>query len=316
MSTIVAVVGATGFIGSECLRSLAPDYEVRAIKAPRLEAQSRSRSGLAHEVEGGKWRSFGERHFRGVDVVVNAAGLATATSNGLEHLLGANTLLPLFLAKSAVAAGTGRFVHLSSAAVQGRGLLDESERLAPENPYALSKALGELLIRGVADIDVIRYRPTSVHGAERAVTRSLLRLAQSPACVVAAPGQDPSPQIPVTSVGRAIALLVNTSLRPSQIVMHPWEGQTTSSFLSALGGRTPRELSRRASEALVSAAFSACPPRGGLRAHARRVEMLLFGQDQGTSWLDGRLDPPAGGWVGECREAILAADESKREGAP
>ena len=83
--------------------------------------------------------------FAGVQVVVNAAGLATPGGTDSPALRGANALLPLVVADAADAAGVQRFVHLSSAAVQGhRPFLDESSHVQPFSAYSRSKALGEL----------------------------------------------------------------------------------------------------------------------------------------------------------------------------
>ena len=304
----IGVVGASGFVGSACHTALSEVADVRAIKAPRFVSNARTPAAAHDEIVEGALRKFSEETLDGIDVLVNAAGLATATSSDYSALVGANTILPLFLSRSAEQAGVKRFVHISSAAVQGRALLDESERLRPESPYAFSKAWGEALLREPNKTEVIRYRPTSVHGPTRGVTRQLARLAQSPFAAVAAPGTDPTPQVPVESVAEAVLWLSDLNTEPPSVVLHPWVGTTTASFLEDLGGGRPHRVPRAVARATVEAAFAAERAMGSSRANARRLEMLLFGQRQTVGWLGGRLRPPPKDWVRRCGDHAIGAE--------
>ena len=308
----VAIAGGTGFIGSACANKLSKKHDVRVIRAPRFQTQARSLVALREAIDPREVEQFAEAHLAGVDVLVNAAGQATATSTDQSSLMGANALLPLFLVRAATLAGMTRFVHISSAAVQGRRMLDESERLQPENRYALSKALGEALLRDTPALDVIRYRPTSVQGSERSVTRQLMRLAESPLAAVAAPGDDPSPQIPLTQVSDAVSLLVDPSERPPKVVLHPWVGTTTRSVLADLGGKEPRVVNRVVAGQAVALAYAAARVLASLRAHARRLDMMMFGQTQDDGWLNDRLEPASDGWLRECRREVLNTGEGAR----
>lgn len=61
------------------------------------------------------------------DVIVNCAGNPDASSQDLKSLFGANGALPGIVAAKAGAAGASRYVHVSSAVVQGAALqLDDS----------------------------------------------------------------------------------------------------------------------------------------------------------------------------------------------
>lgn len=103
---IVAVVGGTGFIGSACVEELGKRHEVRVIQAPRFNTRARSLAELRGAFAGRDVQLFAKQELGGVDVIVNAAGIATATSTDLSSLLGANAILPLFLATSAAAGGS------------------------------------------------------------------------------------------------------------------------------------------------------------------------------------------------------------------
>lgn len=293
--TRVALLGAGGFVGSHARDALVRrDVAVIAVPAPRLTTQARNLLGIAAEIEARQSHSeivaLAEA-LDGCDAVVNAAGMAAATGQG-DDLFGANALLPALVAAAAPA--SARVVHVSSAAVQGRRtVLDETKQASSFSPYSSSKALGEAAMWAVRP-DAVGYRPTSVHGAGREVTQSLVRLLKSPLASVAGAGWAPSPQVRVENVGEAVALLATTRELPPSVVLHPSEGLTTAELVRLLGGREPVKLPAWLARSAVSAAFlvgRAVPAGAGV---ARRLEMLWFGQDQGPSWLDGRWSPVKG----------------------
>lgn len=284
----VGIVGASGFIGgavwSACERE---GLEIVPISAPRLRTEMRTRKGLELESESDALsRAQLTNAMMGAEVVVNAAGIADAVASDLAALVGANGLLPGLIAKAASQAGVTRFVHISSAAVQGRrACLDDSCHWDPFSPYAKSKILGEQVAMSVSDIPTVLYRPTSVHGPGREVTRSLARIARSPLASVAGDGERPTPQILDRSVGSAVTFIVS-SHEPPPIVTHPWEGVTTAGLLRSLStGREPCHVPAAAARILVSALSRGALLRPGMTGLSRRLEMLWFGQAQAESWL-------------------------------
>lgn len=301
--TEVAVLGASGFVGAaitERLRELGTD--VRRVRAPRLVSsgttcddlltQSSARDDLADELGSS---------LAGADCVVNAAGVADATGGDWSSLCGANALLPLVVQRACYRAGVQRFVHVSSAAVQGRvRRLDESPRRRPFSAYSRSKALAEEgLVRTSSGPHTVLFRPTSVHGPNRSVTKSLARLAASKAASVAGKGDHPTPQVLVDNVGAAVAFVATYPESPPQIVLQPWEGLTTGGLLRILGRREPRRVPTAVARSLVNAASFVGAQHIKIAGHARRLEMVWFGQDQDNGWLAGRgWRPPVGdeGW--------------------
>lgn len=289
---VVALLGASGFVGSTVAASLRDvGTTVRVVRAPRLNAapvrleeqlrqHSRESQVLAEELAG-------------CSIVVNAAGLADATSSPADELFGANSLLPLVVEEAARRGGLERFVHISSAAVQGRlPRLTETPVFAATSAYARSKALAEQALLDRAWGRTVILRATSVHGVERSITRRLVRLAHSRASVVASPGSAPTPQVHVAQVARAVNVLTNLDVDPPAIVLQPWEGFTTTSFLTMLSPRRdPRPLPAWVCRPPLEAVLG----MGGfvpanVWANARRAEMLLFGQEQEPGWLD-LVDP-------------------------
>lgn len=270
----IAVVGSSGFVGKQIMVALRQrGAEVIRITAPRLTNISvlDAQADLSHRLEG-------------CAAVINAAGVATATSASSRPLTLANGVLPGVIARSAKSAGA-RMVHVSSAAVQGRiGELDSSARIEAFSPYSTSKIDGELAVRSV-DGDVVIYRPPGVHHESRQTTRKLAAFARSRAASVSGQGSSPTPQALLENVADAVAYLAMHSVAPPTVVHHPSEGLTTGDLLMYLGGHSPRRLSPSLTRAVITALFSTARIRPGIAGHARRLEMLWYGQRQAVSWL-------------------------------
>lgn len=300
----VALVGATGFVGSAVAEALAPTSDVVCVRSPRLTSSARTldevRCAAAAEEA---VRSDLVRQFAGIDVVVNAAGNPDASSLDLDVLYGANAVLPAVLLDAAVEAGVPRFVHVSSAVVQNdRRVLDASEDMHGFSPYSSSKVMGELALRdaAVSDCVVVRFRPPSVHATGRRVTRLITRIAASPAATVASPGQQPTPQALLPNVASAVAFLAVTDQVPPPVVHHPSEGVTVTTLMSDLsGGHAPRRVPRSLARLLVAVAKLIGRAHRPTAANARRLELLWLGQAQASSWLtEAGWQAPVGreGW--------------------
>lgn len=289
-STVVAVVGGSGFIGQAIVSALRHrGAQVRTVAAPRVEASLDGLTIAGHEsmVDG----LAGQ--FDGAQVVVNAAGIADPAAPDDPHLYGANTLVPLLVARAGAQTKAARFVHLSSISVQGDGDLDETARTAPFSPYSRSRAVAERLLLGESDLDTVVFRPTSVHGPGRAVTRSLVRFARSGLSCVAGDGSAGTPQVLVSDVAAAVTELALVEGRVPPIVIQPPNGMTTGLLLRLLGGREPRHLPHGLVRAALGGLRRATRSSLAVTAQARRAEMLLFGRRQVPGWLaEQGLAPP------------------------
>ncbi|WP_418607362.1 NAD-dependent epimerase/dehydratase family protein [Georgenia sp. SUBG003] len=292
----VVVLGASGFVGSAtCLALERLGMKVLRLSAPRLPGTTLDAAADCVVSESQVVERLAEQ-FRGARAVVNAAGNPDASSRDLPALVAANAALPGLVASAVVSAGVARFVHISSAVVQGRRpVLDETDRYDTFSDYARSKALGEELAVRFGDGATVVYRPPSVHGPDRRVTKLTARIAASPVGTVARPGSAPSPQAHIANVAEAVAYLATTAQVPPSVVIHPWEGLTTADVLELLGRRRPVELPRPIARLSVRGLELLGRMLPSVAANARRIEMLWFGQRQARSWLtDSGWSPPAG----------------------
>lgn len=286
----VAVIGSTGFVGRAVTESLhSRGCTVVPVTAPRLSATD------SHDVERQLRGPFFNTvvceladRLAGCEGVVLAAGNPNASARTLADVLGPNSLLPVIAFRAARDAGVRRFVHVSSSVVQGDTRQLNSERMTtPFSKYSMSKALGEqwLLKERAHDIDLIIYRPPSVHAPGRAVTVKISKIARSPLASVSGKGSGPSPQAQLVNVGDAIAFLALTSEQPPEIVHHPWEGMTAAGLMNALGGKEPAHVPYPVTRTLLGAVKRLEKLVPQVAPTRRRVEVLWFGQEVGPSWL-------------------------------
>lgn len=284
MSERAVVVGGSGFVGAAVVAALRDAaVEVRALPAPRLTSTAVTIAELERDLNTRREEIAAlADDIRGATIVINAAGVADAASCSPDQALGANSLLPRVIREAAVNAGTRRFVHISSAGVQGRlDPLDESRTVAPFSLYTRSKALGEQVLAGLES--TVIFRPTSVHGADRSISRSLVKVARSPFASVAGAGDRPTPQVLVQNVGSAVAFVATYEGEVPAIVMQPWEGLTTGGLLMVLGGREARRVPTHLARWLIAVAVRLSSAK--MAANVRRLEMLWFGQRQVEGWL-------------------------------
>jgi len=322
----VVVFGATGFVGGAVAEAItASGGEVTPLSARRLRAEpfrvvelansltATAAGGAAARRTGSPAAPDFETTFDGMlrtglvdtgfvddvasslaghDAVVNAAGLPDATAPATPELFGANALWPLVLGLACERAGTVRLVHVSTAAVQGRTrVLDDGPQHAPVSPYAQAKALGEQLLTGLAGtsrLSITLFRPPSVHGSGRDLTRAFARWCDRFPLVVSGQGDQPVPVALIGNVAEALVALVAAD-EPPLIVSHPSEGHTVRSLYESFApGRRIWSLP----PGVVRAALRALEPVGRVfppvAAVSRRPELLLLGQAQGPSWLEGQ----------------------------
>lgn len=263
----LALLGASGFVGTATYAHLCANHSVFTPSA---------RLPFDQLVDA----------LREADTVINCAG-AARPQDSFAALSNANVDLPKRLAEAAFNAGVGRFVHVSSAAVQGdKEVLDESDSTQPFSDYSRSKALAEEGLLGPwkrPDCTVV-YRPASILGHGRALTHTIGQVFGGPIAPVFGPGTLPLPTALVERCAEALGVLA-TEAHKSGIALHPWDGTTQRRLAESFcrpGGtlvdlpQAPIFLRRMA-------------PRLSGRAAAvwRRAELLLYGQRQEATYLAG-----------------------------
>ena len=180
---LVALTGATGFIGQYLLKELPKrGYRLRVL----LRRPTMLPAGCASAVIGDLARPYNMAEaLAEVDAVIHSAGLAS-TMSGLpeDDYRRFNTEATVGFAKAAQRAGVGRFVFLSSIRAQSgptaEGVLTEDREPHPTDAYGRSKLAAEI---GLAEtgLDWVALRLALVYGpgVEGNMAR-LIKLARSP----------------------------------------------------------------------------------------------------------------------------------------
>jgi UDP-glucose 4-epimerase len=180
---LLALTGATGFIGQYLLREMPKrGYRIRAL----LRRPASMPMDVSSAVIGDLTRPQNmSAALAGVDAVIHSAGLAHAMSGIPEddyRLL--NTEATVRLARAAGRAGARRFVFLSSIRAQcgpaADTVLTEAVEPRPTDAYGRSKLAAE---RGLAelDLDCVSLRAVLIYGpGVKGNMAQLIKLARSP----------------------------------------------------------------------------------------------------------------------------------------
>jgi nucleoside-diphosphate-sugar epimerase len=235
---ILAVTGGTGFVGRRLLdQAVEGGHQVRALTRRPQD----SRDGVEWVQGDLESREALERLVSGSDAVIHVAGVINAPDQaGFEA---GNVTGTLAMLAAATAAGTRRFVHVSSLAAREPKL----------SQYGASKARSEELVKG-SGIDWVVVRPPAVYGPGDKETLELFKMARSG--LILLPPKGRLSLIHVDDLARLLLALAE-SRAPKKEVLEPDDGRpggwSHREFASALGravGRrtvafaTPRPLLR------------------------------------------------------------------------
>lgn len=180
---LIALTGATGFIGRHLLTALSTrGFRVRVLLRRPVEVPE----GASSAVVGDLARPINmAAALSGVDAVVHSAGLAHAMSGAPEDdFRSSNTEATKRLADAAERAKVRRFVFLSSIRAQTGPSAPvpvlESDTPAPTDAYGRSKLAAEQALPETG-LDWVALRPVLVYGAGvKGNMAALIRLARSP----------------------------------------------------------------------------------------------------------------------------------------
>src|SRR6266566_4743093 len=180
---LLALTGATGFIGQYLLREMPTrGYRVRALLRRPASVPVDVSSAMIGDLTRPQNMSAA---LEGVDAVIHSAGLAHAMSGVPEddyRLLNAEATIRL--ARAARRAGVKRFVFLSSVRAQcgptADTVLTEAAEPTPTDAYGRSKLAAE---RGLAELDLdwVSLRAVLIYGpGVKGNMAQLIKLARSP----------------------------------------------------------------------------------------------------------------------------------------
>ncbi|HYB59354.1 MAG TPA: NAD-dependent epimerase/dehydratase family protein [Candidatus Acidoferrales bacterium] len=167
----VLVTGATGLLGSHLITELLLRREqIRALVLPSESAEKLTRAGV--EVVRGDITDVSTLApaVKEIDIVFHLAGMMGVYRPLAEYRL-VNVAGSENLYKAALATGVRRFIHTSSHTVYGLGhgrFLTEEDALLPDpDPYSISKAEGDHLIRRLmhtSPMETVIIRPGTFFG--------------------------------------------------------------------------------------------------------------------------------------------------------
>ena len=179
---LVALIGATGFVGQYLLRELPKrGHSVRVLLRRPVAMPSLVSAALIDDLRHAQNMTAA---LEGVNAVIHAAGVAHATSGVPEEDYQAiNTDGTEALARATKRSGVRRFVFLSSIRAQSGPTADtvmtESVEPSPTDAYGKSKLAAERVLAEV-DLDWVSLRPVLVYGpGVKANMAQLIRLARS-----------------------------------------------------------------------------------------------------------------------------------------
>lgn len=223
MAPLIALTGATGFIGQHLLAALpAQGFRVRALLRRPAELPASATGAVIGDIARPQNMAAA---LADVDAIVHSAALTPGSPDlsGQTGLTGTpaddyrtmNTQATVALARAAQRAGVKRFVFLSSVRAQtgpsAPGVVTEESPAAPESDYGRSKLAAEEGLAGL-DIDWVALRPVLVYGpGVRGNMAGLLRLARTPW---------PLPLGGVTA-GRSLLAVENLATAVAAVLAHP-----------------------------------------------------------------------------------------------
>jgi nucleoside-diphosphate-sugar epimerase len=207
MTGLVAVTGATGFVGSHLIRELLRrGVSVRAIARASSATTSLEAAGVDVRTAGLQDATALREAIAGAQAVIHLAALTHArTESELVAVNGGGTGA---VAAASAVAGVERFVYLSSLAAVGpsRAPVQPDAPPHPLTAYGRSKLAGEVELRQSAgSMDAVTLRAPAVYGPGDRELLRFFRLARFGVLPIPAGGERPLQLVHVEDLARGIA---------------------------------------------------------------------------------------------------------------
>jgi nucleoside-diphosphate-sugar epimerase len=221
---LLALTGATGFIGQHLLRELPKrGHRLRVLLRRPATVPIAAASAVIGDLARPRNMTAA---LEGVDAVIHSAGLAHAMSGIPEDDYRViNTEATIGLARAARRAGARRFIFLSSIRAQcgpaSDAVMTEAVEPAPTDAYGKSKLAAE---RGLAELDIdwVALRATLVYGpGVKGNMAQLMRLARAPM------------PLPLGNLGARRSLLAVENLAAAIDIVLAAPGKLRRAFITA-----------------------------------------------------------------------------------
>lgn len=173
--TGVLVTGASGFVGSALLETLAKSSVSQPVGVYRSAPGHAGKFPTVH-IEGIDEDTDWTHALKGISVIVHAAArvhvMSDTAQDPLAEFRRVNVQGTLNLARQAISAGVSRFIFVSSIKVNGEETFPGrpftyNDPAAPQDPYGISKAEAEIALTQLAaehGLELVIIRPTLVYG--------------------------------------------------------------------------------------------------------------------------------------------------------
>jgi nucleoside-diphosphate-sugar epimerase len=278
VSRVVAITGATGFIGRHVSADLvARGFTVKAIVRPGSKHQAPAGTSLVHApLDADALR----RAFDGVHTVVHLAGVVSAVDARVFTAVNAEGTRAV--ASAARHAGA-RLIHVSSLAAAGPASAAaphrEGDPAHPVTPYGVSKLESERIVTGTADLRWMILRPGVVYGPTDRAVFPLFQAAQRGLLPLVGRPDAAYTFIHVSDLVRTIVAAVENSGAAGTVFAGHATPVTAIALLDAIqaaSGRKARVV--RVPMALTHAAAMACDIAGRIVRRPMPINLWRYAE--------------------------------------
>jgi nucleoside-diphosphate-sugar epimerase len=257
------VTGASGFLGSHVMGELART-ETAAIG---LYRKGGSRADPRARIVA-RWDTPGLREaFEGVTGIIHAASVVHRPGAAADEYVRFNVDGTRALIQAARDAGVGRLVFISSIKVHGDAplrVIDETTPVAPDQPYAQTKAQAEGLVLEASDLRPLVLRLCPVYGrGDKGNVRTIIRAVRRRRFFIPGDGSTRKSIVHASTVAKVVCAAAAKDARGVFVV-----ADSHAPTIRELGNAVARILRRRRPRAIPTPLLRAAAAVAGNLAKA------------------------------------------------